>query len=270
MGQNTPREPIDPGRRAFLKSLGVLAAASGSALGTAALLGSTAADATTLPHGLEAAEALPAPTTTSPASTFTPTTTTAPASTTTTEPPLEAMRVEVISKSAWGGRDAGTFEAHVPARLTIHHTASGGSDPAGAPARIRGYQRYHMDQGWPDVAYHYLIDQAGRVYEGRPVPAAGDTFTEYDPNGHFLACLDGNFDVATPSNESIDALVLVLAWAAQTHDIDARTLSGHRDVASTTCPGVNLYALRDEIGRRVGERVATGRPVELVLVDSIT
>lgn len=268
MGQDTAREPIDPGRRAFLRSLGVVAAASGSALGTAALLGSTAADATTLPHGPEA-EAIPAPTTTSPTRTFTPTTTAAP-STTTTEPSREGVRVEVISKSAWGGRKTGTFEPHVPQRLTIHHTASGGSDPAGAPARIRGYQRYHMDQGWPDVAYHYLIDQAGRVYEGRPVVAAGDTFTEYDPSGHFLACLDGSFDRATPSNESIDALVLVLAWASQTHDIDPRTLSGHRDVANTTCPGDNLYALRDEIEHRVGDLVATDMPMELVRVDSLT
>lgn len=275
MGRDTSEDPIDPGRRAFLKALGVITAASGSAVGMAALLGSTKTTIVAAPPTVPSSPdgtGIAGPTTTSAPSptSSAPSTTTPPVTTTTTELPLEALRLEVISKSGWGARNTGSFESHVPERLTYHHTASAASDPAGAPARIRGYQRYHLDQGRPDVAYHYLIDQTGRVYEGRPVLAAGDTFTEYEPSGHFLPCLDGNFDVATPSAASIDALVLVLAWASQTYGIDARTLSGHRDLASTTCPGDNLYAMRDEIARRVSELVTTGPPVELALVDSIT
>lgn len=179
------------------------------------------------------------------------------------------MVIEVVSKSGWNARPTGEFRTHELVQLTYHHTASGGSDPAGAPDRIRGYQGYHQNQGWPDVAYHYLIDQAGRIYEGRPVDAAGDTFTEYDPNGHFLPCLDGNFDVETPSPESIDALVGVLAWASQQYAIVPQTLAGHRDHAATTCPGDYAYELRDELMLRVEALLAEQRPIELRLIDAI-
>ena len=194
------------------------------------------------------------------------TTTTLPATTTTLTRPIV---IEVVSKSGWNARPTGAFGSHEPVRLTYHHTASGGSDPAEAPDRIRGYQRYHQDQGWPDVAYHYLIDQAGRIYEGRPVEAPGDTFTEYDPMGHFLPCLDGNFDIGPPSPESVDALVRVLGWASQTFEIDPQTLSGHRDHAATTCPGGYAYELRDELVSRVEGMLADGRPIELRLLDEI-
>ncbi len=179
------------------------------------------------------------------------------------------MVIGVVSKSGWNARPTGEFGSHELVRLTYHHTASGGSNPAGAPDRIRGYQRYHQDQGWPDVAYHYLIDQAGRIYEGRPVDAPGDTFTEYDPIGHFLPCLDGNFDVEAPSPESINALVELLAWASQTYGIVPHTLSGHRDHAATTCPGGYAYDLRDEMVSRVEALLAEQRSIELRLIDAI-
>lgn len=177
------------------------------------------------------------------------------------------MVVEVVSKSGWNAQPTGEFGSHELMRLTYHHTASGGSDPTGAPDRIREYQRYHQAQGWPDVAYHYLIDQAGRIYEGRPADAPGDTFTEYDPTGHFLACLDGNFDVALPSPESIDSLIRLLAWASQTYGIAPQSLAGHRDHVSTTCPGGYAYDLRDELVSRVEALLAEQQPIELLLVD---
>ena len=178
------------------------------------------------------------------------------------------MVIEVVSKSGWDARPTGDFRSHELVRLTYHHTASGGSDPASAPDRIRGYQRYHQDQGWADVAYHYLIDQSGRIYEGRPVEAPGDTFTGYDPTGHFVPCLDGNFDVEAPSPESIHALVSLLAWASQRYGIVPQTLSGHRDHAATTCPGGYAYELRDELVLRVEALLGEQRSIELRFLDT--
>jgi hypothetical protein len=107
---------------------------------------------------------------------------------------------------------------------------------------MRSYQRYHQEQGWPDIAYHYLIDANGNVYEGRPVTARGDTFTEYDPSGHFLVCCDGHFDQQQIPTAQYAALVEVLAWASVEYGIEPSTIAGHRDYASTTCPGSSLAA----------------------------
>ncbi|MEX1004227.1 MAG: peptidoglycan recognition family protein [Acidimicrobiia bacterium] len=256
----TAGDPDDPPRRALLRTLAVLGVAAVSSIGARILFGGSGpADVATAQSPLTTSTTTSTTTTTAP--TTTPPTTTS--STTTTTVP-EPIIVDVISKAGWGARGTGEFGTHELVRLTYHHTAS---DPAGAPDRIRGYQRYHQDQGWPDVAYHYLIDQAGLVYEGRPVDAPGDTFTEYDPTGHFLPCLDGDFDLAPPSDESIDALVLILAWAAQTFEIGPDTLTGHRDHAATTCPGSFAYELRDQIADRVTALVDAARTIELVLTD---
>lgn len=193
-----------------------------------------------------------------------PSTTSTTATTTTTVPkPLE---VEVISREGWSANSPGAFREHRPVRLTYHHAASTSSEPSGAEERIREYQRFHQAEGWPDIAYHFIIDQAGRIYEGRPVDAAGDTFTSYDPTGHFLVCLDGNFDVDIPTDESLDALALVLAWASVRFDIAADSLTGHRDHSpETTCPGDHAYRHRDEIVRRIERIVADGGDISLVM-----
>lgn len=254
----------DPQRRALLKGLVGLGAVGLGAVGLARLTGGHAtappSTATSRP-AITSTEAAPPPTPTTPSTVVPPPVTTTSAAT------PEPIALEVISRTGWRARPAGEFVAHHPTRLTYHHSAAAVSDPDGAPDRIREYQVYHQQQGWPDVAYHFLVDQAGRVYQGRPPDAVGDTFTEYDPTGHFLACLDGDFDEAIPSPESIRALVSILAWAAVTFGIDPDSLGGHRDYATTTCPGAHAFAMRDEIASRVTELIETGRPVQLRLVE---
>jgi hypothetical protein len=265
MASDSPSNPADPHRRAVLKTIGVLATAGVSTLAVRWVFRGRDSAATT--QSLKAPN--PQTTTTGPPATaaVVAPTSTVPTTTTTTVP--EPLVVEVISKNGWGARESGGFDGHTPIRHTFHHSASAGSDPAGALDRIRGYQRYHQDQGWPDVAYHFLVDQAGRIYEGRPVDARGDTFTEYDTTGHFLVCLDGDFDVSTPSADSITALVLILAWSSQALGIAPATLSGHRDHATTTCPGGFLYELRDEIAEQVDRLLIGGRAIEMKLTESL-
>lgn len=244
--------PRDPKRRAFLRLLGGIGAAGAVAVGLRLAGG---------PSSVPPPAAHP---TTTPPATIPPTSFVAPGTSTSTTVPPAPLVVEVISKEGWGAVDPGPFRAHRPVRLTYHHAASASSDPAGALERIREYQRFHQGAGWPDVAYHFLVDQAGRIYEGRPVGAVGDTFTEYDPTGHFLVCLDGNFDVDVPSAPSIDALTQILAWAAQRFAITPQSLTGHRDHSpETTCPGEHAYRMRDEIAARVERLMNGGNAIEL-------
>jgi hypothetical protein len=129
-----------------------------------------------------------------------------------------------------------------------------------APARIRSYQTYHQESGWPDIAYHYLIDANGHIYEGRPVSARGDTFTEYDPTGHFLVCCDGHFDQQSIPVTQLASLADVLAWASVRFGVAPATIAGHRDYAATTCPGSDLAGLVADqtVEAMVQERIAAG------------
>jgi hypothetical protein len=79
------------------------------------------------------------------------------------------------------------------------------------------------------------------IYEARPADTVGDTATGYDPTGHLLVACEGDFDRQAVPDAQLASLVDVLAWAAVTYDIDPSTITGHRDWASTACPGGDLY-----------------------------
>jgi hypothetical protein len=209
----------------------------------------TSAPATTVPP------ATPATTGAPPATVATTTTTT-----TTSSPPI--ARIEALCRESWGAASpVGEFREHEIERMTVHHTARLLANNRDAPEAIRGHQRFHqLDRGWPDIAYHFIIDIEGNVYECRPVTAVGDTGTNYDPTGHFLVCCEGNFnEQALPAAQQA-ALVDVLAWAATEFGVDPETIRGHRDVAATSCPGDNLYPLIEtgELARSVSETLAAG------------
>ncbi|MGH2710576.1 MAG: peptidoglycan recognition protein family protein [Actinomycetota bacterium] len=175
-------------------------------------------------------------------------------------------RVELICRRAWGAlKPTGEFKRHKVKRMTVHHSAVLLTDNSDAPAHFRSHQRGHQDRGWPDIAYHALVDRHGNVYEGRPMWAVPDTATNYDPTGHFTVMCEGNFQEQKPSRAQVAALVDVLAWASAEFDVAPRTIAGHQDHADTACPGAKLESLitAGEIRRRVKERLATGG-VELV------
>ena len=170
-------------------------------------------------------------------------------------------RVQMICRGAWGAeKPSGEFDRHRIKRMTVHHSAAMLSDNSDALAHIRSHQRSHQARGWPDIAYHVVIDRNGNVYEGRPMWAVPDTATDYDPTGHFTVMCEGNFQEQRPSRAQVAALVDVLAWASTRFDVPPRTISGHQDHASTACPGGRLQRLIEsgEIRRRVKERLAAG------------
>ncbi len=171
------------------------------------------------------------------------TTPTAPIEPTTTTTPVAT--VVAACREAWQAQPvSGAMVEHVPQRLTLHHTAVSQTALTQGPARARQHQQYHQSLGWPDLAYHFLVDRSGLAYEGRDVRFRGDTATEYDPTGHFLVCMEGDFDVQDPTAAQVETTVALFAWASQQYGIGASTLAGHADYAdSTTCPGASVTAM---------------------------
>jgi hypothetical protein len=177
-----------------------------------------------------------------------------------------ARAVEMICRRAWGAEEpTGEFRRHRIRRLTVHHSGVVLTDNTEAPARFRSHQASHQARGWPDIAYHVLIDRNGNVYEGRPIRAEPDTATNYDPRGHFTVMCEGNFEEQRPSKLQLASLADVLAWAAERYDVGVRTIHGHLEYADTACPGRALQRRLDEVRRMVRDRIRAGgvRLVEL-------
>ena len=56
--------------------------------------------------------------------------------------------------------------------IVIHHSGVEGG-PTGKDA-VRAFERHHMNtRGWSSIAYNWLVDVDGTVYEGRAQSAVG-------------------------------------------------------------------------------------------------
>jgi hypothetical protein len=173
--------------------------------------------------------------------------------------PAEAASrsVELLRRSAWGARPAsGPFARHQIRHITIHHSGVILRDNRKAPAQLRAFQADHQARGWPDIAYHLLIDRHGNVYQGRPMWAVGDTNTSYDPRGHLLVMALGNFEEQTVSAAQFSAMIGVLAWGSSRFGVAPAAIRGHRAYAATLCPGADLRRLiyNGTVRRRVRRR----------------
>jgi hypothetical protein len=178
---------------------------------------------------------------------------------------LASLPAHIAASDTAGGAEMRLRIPHRITHVTLHHTGSPeplrpGNDPV---ERLRGLQRWgRTDRNWWDVPYHYLIDLEGRIYEGRDWRYLGETNTTYDPSGHFLISVVGNYELQEPSRAQLESVAALMAWAVSRFDVPLDRIGGHYDYAPTTCPGVHLRkyledgTLRHDVEARL--RLQTG------------
>lgn len=230
-------------RRDFLAFAGLasIVAACGRSAAPPTPTATSASVAATTPAVVPSIAPQTTSTTTAPAPT---TTTTPPPGTTTTIQPITQIGLTIQPRDSWEARDSirSRLAPHSGSlrHLTVHH--AGDQSTLTGPERFRSWQSFHInDRGWGDVAYHYIIGVDGTVYTARDISFRGDTATDYDPDRHFLVVVEGNFNKQQPTETQQTHLAVLLAWAAEAFDIPPSTIRGHRDHATTSCPGDNLY-----------------------------
>jgi len=146
-----------------------------------------------------------------------------------------------------------------PNRITLHHTAEPmlSSTMSESIAELRRIQAEHMERGWADIGYHFLIDRAGRVFQGRDISIQGAHAGNSSLNERNIGiCLLGNFAnqldrgseyrAQKPSAKQLQALKTLMDRLRATYSIQANRLYGHADLKQTECPG---SALKSWLGR---------------------
>jgi hypothetical protein len=109
---------------------------------------------------------------------------------------------------------------------------------------MREIQRFHMDtRGWSDIAYSFLVDDDGTVFEGRGAGVAGGHTQGHNTISHAI-CAMGNYEAQIPGELLLSAIRRLGAAGRDRGWWPGRFTGGHRDAsgASTACPGSNLYA----------------------------
>jgi hypothetical protein len=138
----------------------------------------------------------------------------------------------------------------------VHHFNSGiqaENTVAGAMARCRNAQDYHISKGWGDIGYSFLVDELGNIYEGRGWFRTGAHTYGYNDDGYGI-CWLGDSNVKTPSTAALRAIAecihmgqAVGALVPNVTVLAAHTVA-HRDrVPDTSCCGDPMYAQLPEI-----------------------
>jgi hypothetical protein len=110
--------------------------------------------------------------------------------------------------------------------------------------KVAEVRRWHLDRGWSDVGYHYLIDRDGVVAKGRPIEKAGAHAKGHNANtvgiclfgGHGSSATDAFEDNFTPEQDA--ALRKLIDELQQKFDI--KTIIGHNQVSAKACPGFSV------------------------------
>ncbi|GIJ22781.1 peptidoglycan-binding protein [Micromonospora lutea] len=151
-------------------------------------------------------------------------------------PPDTSQPVAIIPRRQWGARPpVEVTRVALAARtgFTVHYSAG---PTAMTPRQI---QNYHMDgNGWSDVGYNFLVDAAGRIYEGRGWEVMGAHASGHNDT-HLGACFIGSDGDVTPAVlRSMRALYN--RANALTGKALAKTWHGGLAGNSTPCPGSQL------------------------------
>ena len=204
----------------------------------------------------------------------------------------------IIPRSGWGADESLRFDASGQEtwppefspmqKAIVHHTAGRNGDPNPA-ATIRAiYWAKSISRGYGDIGYNFLIDEQGRIYEGRHSRdyASGKSPTGEDLAGNVVRgvharnnnygtvgiALLGNFQKRQPTTAARVALERLLAWKLERHGLDPLggsvynsllgptkwlyNISGHRNVDATACPGETFYPTFPQLRQRVANRIA--------------
>ncbi|MBO0768851.1 MAG: N-acetylmuramoyl-L-alanine amidase [Solirubrobacterales bacterium] len=190
--------------------------------------------------------------------------------------PAGAGQPPIIARKAWAGSQdpPGAMPAYGNVALAfVHHSENAnGYSAAQVPGMLSAIYKFHRyARGWHDIGYNFLIDNFGRIWEGRAggidQAVMGAQAGAYNLESTGVAML-GSYGSVLPSSAALNALARLLAWKLPLHGVpvtgttvvevqpgDAgytpfkprqrvrlKRISGHRDGDSTDCPGAALYA----------------------------
>ena len=190
--------------------------------------------------------------------------------------PAGAQQPAIVPRSQWGPQLAptGPIAAEPDVRfLLVHHTVNANTYAAGDVVGLLGaIYSFHTgpERGWPDIAYNFFVDRFGTVYEGRTGSLAGAVAGDASGGSQGFAQLCtfiGDHSSVPPSAAAQASMAGLLGFLGARHGLDLSpgatatftsrgsnrhpagasvttpTISGHRDMSTTACPGDAAYAM---------------------------
>ncbi len=131
--------------------------------------------------------------------------------------------------------------------LVVHCTASPDHADQIGVADVR---LWHVQKGWSDIGYHWLVNKQGGIEQGRAEDIPGAHARGY--NKHSLGIVWVGTDNC--NTDQWMALIEKCAQIVEKYDIPIANIVGHCELPDVekTCPNINMTQLRNGIQQLTG------------------
>ena len=113
--------------------------------------------------------------------------------------------------------------------IVLHHAEA-------SNATVEDIHRWHLENGWAGIGYHYYVRKDGSIYRGRPRDTIGAHVQghNYDSIG---VCAEGDYMKEIMPEAQKQAIIALVRELREIYP--QAKIVGHRDLMATSCPGVN-------------------------------
>lgn len=116
-------------------------------------------------------------------------------------------------------------------KLVLHHAAA-------FKCSVEDIHRWHKENGWSGIGYHFLVRKNGEIHRGRPINTVGAHAYGFNDESIGI-CFEGNFEKEKMTKAQKEAGKLLVAYVRQLYPTITEVV-GHRDLMATACPGKNF------------------------------
>ena len=125
-------------------------------------------------------------------------------------------------------------------KIIIHCSAT----PVGREVSVSNIRKWHLQRGFNDIGYHYVIHLDGKISVGRPIEKVG-AHCAYENRGSIGICYVGGMtkDMKKPKDTRTqaqkDSLIKLMHELIYKYNKDM-TIHGHNEYANKSCPCYNV------------------------------
>lgn len=140
---------------------------------------------------------------------------------------MKAMPVQVIDRDL---KFTGPFTPRSKTdTIVLHHAAA-------KSCTVEDVHRWHLNNGWLGIGYHYFVSKLGGIYQGRPEDVVGAHAGGH--NDHTIGiCAEGDFEQENMPVVQQQAIRDLVQWIVSRYP--GVNIKRHKDLNATLCPGKN-------------------------------
>lgn len=170
--------------------------------------------------------------------------------------PKPTVSIGAISRSRWakGPPIPKNMKIMQPVKyITIHHAGSSKvftkKLESSAAARLETIRKAHLQRGqWGDIGYHFAIDPAGRLWEGRSLRWQG-AHVKASNEGNIGVVVLGNYDRQPLNRAQSSRIESTIRFLMKKYNVPVSRVKTHKEWAVTDCPGKSLQRLMVRLRR---------------------